>query len=73
MEKFIFFCLLVGAFFAISLPNAEVEARDGSDIGMCMGECASEQGICIGQCNGNPQCINYCAEAHGRCVASCTR
>ena len=42
-----------------------------SDIGQCMGDCASEQGICIGQCEGNGQCIGNCAAAHGRCVAKC--
>jgi hypothetical protein len=42
-----------------------------NDIGQCMGECASEQGICISGCQGNPQCIANCAAAHGRCVARC--
>ena len=44
-----------------------------SDIGVCMGECASEQGICMGQCQGDGMCISHCAEAHGRCVARCSR
>lgn len=43
----------------------------GSDVGQCMGACASEQGICIGQCQGNGQCIANCSSAHGRCVARC--
>ena len=43
----------------------------GKDIGRCMADCASEQGICIGQCEGNGQCINNCQAAHGRCVARC--
>ncbi len=42
-----------------------------NDIGLCMGDCASEQGVCIGQCQGNGQCIANCAAAHGRCVARC--
>ena len=42
-----------------------------SDLGQCMGECASEQGICIGQCQGDGLCIAHCAAAHGRCVARC--
>jgi len=43
------------------------------DVGQCIGDCGSEQGICIGACNGNGQCISRCAEAHGRCVARCHR
>lgn len=74
MEKFTFFCVLVVAtFVAICFSDPVVEARSGSYIGMCIGECASEQGMCIGQCNGNSYCINYCMEAHARCVANCNR
>lgn len=42
-----------------------------ANIGMCIGDCASEQGICIGYCQGDGQCISNCAAAHGRCVARC--
>lgn len=49
-------------------PIASPPARD---IGQCMGDCGSEQGICISQCGSNGQCIGNCAAAHGRCVARC--
>lgn len=42
-----------------------------NDVGQCMGNCASEQGMCMGQCQGDGQCISSCAAAHGRCVARC--
>lgn len=42
-------------------------------IGMCMGDCASEQGICTASCQGDSACISKCAAAHGRCVARCSR
>lgn len=42
-----------------------------ADVGQCMGNCASEQGMCIGQCMGNGQCIASCAATHGRCVSRC--
>ena len=42
-----------------------------SNIGQCMGACASEQGICIGHCQGNGTCISQCAATHGRCVSRC--
>jgi hypothetical protein len=43
----------------------------GRDIGQCMGDCASEQGICSSQCQGNGQCYGNCGAVHGRCVARC--
>lgn len=43
------------------------------DIGLCIGECASEQGMCIARCEGDGRCIAYCNEVHARCVAKCTR
>lgn len=43
----------------------------GSNIGQCMGNCASEQGICISQCRGDGQCIGSCTAAQGRCVSRC--
>ena len=46
-------------------------AKDAVEIGQCMGDCASEQGICISECMGDGQCIGRCAAAHGRCVARC--
>ena len=46
-------------------------SKSGAEIGMCMSDCASEQGICISQCNGDGQCIGRCASAHGRCVSRC--
>jgi hypothetical protein len=45
--------------------------RSNSNVGQCMGDCASEQGICISQCQGNGQCINRSAATHGRCVSRC--
>jgi len=42
-----------------------------NDVGQCMGDCASEQGMCIASCQGDGQCIANCAAAHGRCVARC--
>ncbi len=42
-----------------------------ANLGMCIGDCASEQGICMGHCQGDGQCISNCAAAHGRCVARC--
>ena len=49
------------------LPEVHIVA----DLGICIGDCASEQGICISQCQGDGQCISNCAAAHGRCVARC--
>ncbi len=59
---------LLGAIFFTQSP---VVAKSGAEIGQCMGDCASEQGICISQCNGDGQCISRCASAYGRCVSRC--
>jgi hypothetical protein len=56
---------------AITKQNNNIVQIASSDIGQCMGACASEQGICISQCQGNGQCISNCAAAHGRCVSRC--
>ena len=42
-----------------------------NDVGACMGDCASEQGICISHCSGDGRCIANCSSAHGRCVSRC--
>lgn len=59
------------SFIEASTLNSPSIILANSDIGQCMGDCASEQGICIGQCQGDGQCISNCAAAHGRCVARC--
>lgn len=43
------------------------------NIGQCMGNCASQQGICFANCQGNGICIANCASAHGRCSGFCTQ
>lgn len=63
--------LCLTLFAAVLATHYDVVARDGAEIGQCMADCASEQGICISQCNGDGQCIGRCAAAHGRCVARC--
>lgn len=47
------------------------ENPPSKDVGQCMGDCASEQGICIGQCQSNGNCIGNCASAWGRCASRC--
>lgn len=56
---------------AISLAQTLGTVVAQSNIGQCMGNCASEQGMCTGQCMGDGQCIASCAAAHGRCVSRC--
>lgn len=53
---------------SVSPPSA---SPPGRDIGLCMGDCASEQGICIAQCESNGNCIANCASAWGRCASRC--
>jgi len=55
----------------LTAPTKPVHAS--GDIGQCMGDCASEQGMCISQCQGDGQCINRCGAAHGRCMARCNQ
>lgn len=73
MKKTIFMgamvIFLLGA--ALFFQNNDAVAKDAAEIGQCMGDCASEQGICISECMGDGQCIGRCAAAHGRCVARC--
>lgn len=72
MKKAIFFGILVLVLLGtVFFMQNNVIARDPADIGRCLGDCASEQGICISQCYGNAQCISNCAAAYSRCVARC--
>lgn len=50
--------------------SPQVSAPD-KDVGLCMGDCASEQGICIAQCETKGSCIANCASAWGRCASRC--
>jgi hypothetical protein len=72
MKKIIFLGVLTFALLStVFIIQSNVAAKDAAEIGQCISDCASEQGICIGQCNGDGQCINRCAAAYGRCVARC--
>lgn len=72
------YCQLEKSCLSVSAAsNATIKGYFGTvlvaqnDIGQCMGNCASEQGMCMGQCQGDGQCISTCAATHGRCVARC--
>lgn len=72
MKKTIFLSTLaISLFGAVFFVQNSATAKDAAEIGQCMGDCASEQGICISECMGNGQCISRCNAAHGRCVARC--
>ncbi|WP_459947353.1 hypothetical protein, partial [Desulfocastanea catecholica] len=58
--------ILGGALFMIP-----VQSHANQNVGQCMGDCASEQGLCISECQGDGQCIGRCGATHGRCVARC--
>lgn len=57
--------------FLTGLLSTHYQARANADVGQCMGDCASDQGICISQCDGDGQCIGNCSATHGRCVSRC--
>ena len=72
MKKIIFLITLALILLStVFILQNNVVAKDAAEIGQCIADCASEQGICISQCNGDGQCISRCAAAHGRCVARC--
>ena len=72
MKKTIFLSTLALILLStVFIIQNDVVAKDAAEIGQCISDCASEQGICISQCNGDGQCISRCAAAHGRCVARC--
>lgn len=58
--------ILSGALFC-----TPTQTHANQNVGQCMGDCASEQGICISQCQGDGQCIGNCGAAHGRCISRC--
>ena len=62
MKKIIFLSTLALILFGtVFFTLNNTEAKDATEIGQCMGDCASELGICISQCNGDGQCISRCA------------
>ena len=67
MKKLIYACLFATVLF---LQNNAV-AKDASDIGQCMGACASEQGICLSYCRADGQCMGRCGATFGRCISRC--
>lgn len=54
-------------------PTYRDDPYPKNNIGMCMGACASEEGICISQCGGSGQCISNCSAVQGRCTARCSQ
>lgn len=63
--------IILVALVVCVLCGSQAHSMSGAEIGQCMGDCASEQGICIANCQGDGQCIGNCASAHGRCVSRC--
>ncbi len=58
-------------FFVLSVTSSAL--CNAKDVGQCMGDCASDQGICISRCDGDGQCIGDCASDHGTCVSRCNQ
>ena len=63
--------IILVAFTICIFFSTQAQSISGEEIGQCMADCASEQGICIANCQGDGQCIGNCAAAHGRCVSRC--
>ena len=70
-KAFIIVMVILFTFGAFLFSHNDLAAKDATEIGQCMGDCAAEQGICIGQCMGDGQCISRCNSAYSRCVSRC--